>query len=267
MSRTSRWRSEIRSSPDREWRRTRHRSRSRARSTARPNRTASRTSTARSNRSTQPVPAIHRWKRIRRWSRIRRRRQMRSRAADSRRWDARSLAPPARCRYGRTDRHPRRSGLKGLRVADAHGVKHIFVTGGVSSALGKGITAASLGRLLKARGLKVTLQKLDPYLNVDPGTMNPFEHGEVFVTDDGGETDLDLGHYERFIDESLTKDSNATTGSIYSAVPAAERRGEYLGKTVQVIPHVTDEIKSRILALAAGDADGARMRDLISSVT
>ena len=133
--------------------------------------------------------------------------------------------------------------------------KHIFVTGGVASSLGKGITASSLGRLLKARGLRVTMQKLDPYINVDPGTMNPFEHGEVFVTDDGGETDLDLGHYERFIDESLTRDSNATTGSIYSAVLAAERRGDYLGKTVQVIPHITDEIKRRITRLAGDDID------------
>jgi CTP synthase len=133
--------------------------------------------------------------------------------------------------------------------------KHIFVTGGVASSLGKGLTASSLGRLLKARGLRVTMQKLDPYINVDPGTMNPFEHGEVFVTDDGGETDLDLGHYERFIDEGLTRDSNATTGSIYSAVLAAERRGDYLGKTVQVIPHITDEIKRRILRLAGDDVD------------
>jgi len=133
--------------------------------------------------------------------------------------------------------------------------KHIFVTGGVASSLGKGITASSLGRLLKARGLRVTMQKLDPYINVDPGTMNPFEHGEVFVTDDGGETDLDLGHYERFIDENLTRDSNATTGSIYSAVLAAERRGDYLGKTVQVIPHITDEIKRRINRLAGDDVD------------
>ena len=114
--------------------------------------------------------------------------------------------------------------------------KHIFVTGGVVSSLGKGLTASSLGRLLKARGYAVTMQKLDPYINVDPGTMNPFEHGEVYVTDDGGETDLDLGHYERFIDENLSRASNATTGSIYSAVIAAERRGTYLGKTVQVIP-------------------------------
>ncbi|MFM8862310.1 MAG: CTP synthase [Acidimicrobiia bacterium] len=133
--------------------------------------------------------------------------------------------------------------------------KHIFVTGGVASSLGKGITASSLGRLLKSRGLRVTMQKLDPYLNVDPGTMNPFEHGEVFVTDDGGETDLDLGHYERFIDEPLGRGSNATTGSIYSAVIAAERRGDYLGRTVQVIPHITDEIKRRITALASESVD------------
>jgi CTP synthase len=133
--------------------------------------------------------------------------------------------------------------------------KHIFVTGGVASSLGKGLTASSLGRLLKSRGLRVTMQKLDPYLNVDPGTMNPFEHGEVFVTDDGGETDLDLGHYERFIDENLSRDSNATTGSIYSAVIAAERRGDYLGKTVQVIPHITDEIKRRVSRLASDDTD------------
>jgi CTP synthase len=131
--------------------------------------------------------------------------------------------------------------------------KHIFVTGGVSSSLGKGLTASSLGRLLKARGLRVTMQKLDPYINVDPGTMNPFEHGEVFVTDDGGETDLDLGHYERFIDEPLSRTSNATTGSIYSSVIAKERRGDYLGKTVQVIPHITDAIKDRIKALASDD--------------
>jgi CTP synthase len=133
--------------------------------------------------------------------------------------------------------------------------KHIFVTGGVASSLGKGLTASSLGRLLKARGLRVTMQKLDPYINVDPGTMNPFEHGEVFVTEDGGETDLDLGHYERFIDENLTRDSNATTGSIYRSVLAAERRGEYLGKTVQVIPHITDEIKRRISRLGIDGTD------------
>src|SRR6476661_5622750 len=133
--------------------------------------------------------------------------------------------------------------------------KHIFVTGGVASSLGKGLTASSLGRLLKARGLRVTMQKLDPYINVDPGTMNPFQHGEVFVTDDGGETDLDLGHYERFIDEALHRDSNATTGSIYSTVLAKERRGDYLGDTVQVIPHITNEIKDRITRLASDDVD------------
>jgi CTP synthase len=133
--------------------------------------------------------------------------------------------------------------------------KHIFVTGGVASSLGKGLTASSLGRLLKLRGLRVTLQKLDPYINVDPGTMNPFEHGEVFVTDDGGETDLDLGHYERFTDENLSRNSNATTGSIYQSVLAAERRGDYLGRTVQVIPHITDEIKRRIRRLATDDVD------------
>ena len=124
--------------------------------------------------------------------------------------------------------------------------KYIFVTGGVVSSLGKGITAASLGNLLKARGYSVTIQKFDPYINVDPGTMNPYEHGEVFVTDDGAETDLDLGHYERFIDENLTKYNNITTGKIYQSVIDKERRGEYLGKTVQVIPHITNEIKSKI---------------------
>jgi CTP synthase len=129
--------------------------------------------------------------------------------------------------------------------------KFIFVTGGVTSSLGKGITAASLGRLLKGRGLKVTIQKLDPYLNVDPGTMSPFQHGEVFVTDDGGETDLDLGHYERFIDESLTRESNVTAGSVYHTLLTKERRGDFLGGTVQVIPHVTNEIKERILTLAS----------------
>ncbi|MRS12525.1 MAG: CTP synthase [Actinobacteria bacterium] len=128
--------------------------------------------------------------------------------------------------------------------------KHIFVTGGVVSGLGKGITAASLGRLLKSRGLKVTIQKLDPYLNVDPGTMSPFQHGEVFVTDDGGETDLDLGHYERFIDESLTRDCSVTAGSIYQSTINKERKGDFLGGTVQVIPHVTNEIKDRIIRLA-----------------
>ena len=124
--------------------------------------------------------------------------------------------------------------------------KHIFVTGGVASSLGKGLTASSLGHLLRARGLSVTMQKLDPYLNVDPGTMNPFQHGEVFVTDDGAETDLDIGHYERFLDESLDGSANVTTGQVYSTVIAKERRGEYLGDTVQVIPHITDEIKRRM---------------------
>jgi CTP synthase len=133
--------------------------------------------------------------------------------------------------------------------------KYVFVTGGVSSSLGKGLTASSLGRLLKMRGLKVTMCKLDPYLNVDPGTMNPGEHGEVFVTDDGGETDLDLGHYERFIDESLSKISNTTTGSVYQNVITKERRGDYLGKTVQVIPHITDEIKERIRRQGSLGAD------------
>ena len=128
--------------------------------------------------------------------------------------------------------------------------KHIFVTGGVVSSLGKGITAASLGHLLKARGYKVTMQKMDPYLNVDPGTMSPFQHGEVFVTDDGHEGDLDLGHYERFIDESLSRESNFTQGSIYQSLVARERRGDFLGGTVQVIPHVTDAIKDRILRAA-----------------
>ena len=129
--------------------------------------------------------------------------------------------------------------------------KYVFVTGGVVSSLGKGITASSLGRLLKARGLKVVNQKLDPYINVDPGTMNPFQHGEVFVTDDGGETDLDLGHYERFTGEHLRRDSNVTTGSVYQTVIHKERRGDYLGDTVQVIPHVTNEIKARIRRLGA----------------
>ena len=133
--------------------------------------------------------------------------------------------------------------------------KYIFVTGGVVSGLGKGITAASLGRLLKNRGYKVTIQKMDPYINIDPGTMSPIEHGEVFVTDDGAETDLDLGHYERFIDENLTKNSSVTTGKIYSTVIEKERRGEYLGKTVQVIPHITNEIKERIYKFENEDID------------
>jgi CTP synthase len=133
--------------------------------------------------------------------------------------------------------------------------KHVFVTGGVASSLGKGLTASSLGNLLKARGLRVTMQKLDPYLNVDPGTMNPFQHGEVFVTDDGAETDLDIGHYERFLDTDLHGSANVTTGQVYSTVIAKERRGEYLGDTVQVIPHITNEIKSRIRRMAGPDVD------------
>ncbi len=133
--------------------------------------------------------------------------------------------------------------------------KHLFVTGGVASSLGKGLTASSLGRLLKSRGLHVTMQKLDPYLNVDPGTMNPFQHGEVFVTEDGAETDLDIGHYERFLDVNLAGKANVTTGQVYSEVIAKERRGDYLGDTVQVIPHITNEIKSRIRAMAGDDID------------
>ena len=134
--------------------------------------------------------------------------------------------------------------------------KFIFVTGGVVSSIGKGITTASLGRLLRNRGLRVTLQKLDPYINVDAGTMNPFQHGECFVTEDGAETDLDLGHYERFVDINLTRQASVTTGSVYQTVIQKERRGDYLGATVQMIPHVTGEIKSRILEAAKG-ADGA----------
>ncbi|MBF4553693.1 CTP synthase [Corynebacterium suicordis] len=144
--------------------------------------------------------------------------------------------------------------------------KFIFVTGGVASSLGKGLTAASLGQLLSARGLRVTMQKLDPYLNVDPGTMNPFEHGEVFVTEDGAETDLDLGHYERFLDRNLSAHGNVTTGKVYSNVIAKERRGEYLGKTVQVIPHITDEIKDSVLAMALPDSNGDAPDVVISEI-
>ncbi|MFZ0904864.1 MAG: CTP synthase [Mycobacterium sp.] len=144
--------------------------------------------------------------------------------------------------------------------------KHLFVSGGVVSSLGKGLTASSLGQLLTARGLQVTMQKLDPYLNVDPGTMNPFQHGEVFVTEDGAETDLDVGHYERFLDRDLSGSANVTTGQVYSTVIAKERRGEYLGDTVQVIPHITDEIKSRILAMAKPDADGNRPDVVITEI-
>jgi CTP synthase (UTP-ammonia lyase) len=133
--------------------------------------------------------------------------------------------------------------------------RYVFVTGGVVSSLGKGITASSLGRLLKSRGLRVVNQKLDPYINVDPGTMNPFQHGEVFVTDDGGETDLDLGHYERFTGENLRRTSNVTSGSVYLSVIQKERRGDYLGDTVQVIPHITSEIKDRIRRVGEQDVD------------
>src|SRR5437763_41767 len=130
--------------------------------------------------------------------------------------------------------------------------KYIFVTGGVVSSLGKGVAAASIGCLLESRGLRITLQKFDPYLNVDPGTMSPYQHGEVYVTDDGAETDLDLGHYERFTSATLTRDHNWTTGRIYESILSKERRGDYLGKTVQVIPHVTDEIKATIRKVSDG---------------
>ncbi|WP_374237007.1 CTP synthase [Lentzea sp. CC55] len=151
-------------------------------------------------------------------------------------------------------------------MQQARTTKHVFVTGGVASSLGKGLTASSLGQLLTSRGLRVTMQKLDPYLNVDPGTMNPFQHGEVFVTDDGAETDLDIGHYERFLARDLSGDANVTTGQVYSEVIAKERRGEYLGDTVQVIPHITDEIKRRIRAMAEPDADGVTPDVVITEV-
>src|SRR6187200_3184007 len=134
--------------------------------------------------------------------------------------------------------------------------KHIFVTGGVVSSLGKGLTSAAIGLLLERRGLRVRMQKLDPYINVDPGTMSPYQHGEVYVLDDGAETDLDLGHYERFTHSTLSRHSNITTGKIYGNVIAKERRGDYLGRTVQVIPHITDEIKSAIRAVGAGGSGG-----------
>jgi CTP synthase len=156
--------------------------------------------------------------------------------------------------------------LPALRKHPQTATKHLFVSGGVVSSLGKGLTASSLGQLLTARGLQVTMQKLDPYLNVDPGTMNPFQHGEVFVTEDGAETDLDVGHYERFLDRNLSGSANVTTGQVYSTVIAKERRGEYLGDTVQVIPHITDEIKSRILAMANPDADGNRPDVVITEI-
>ncbi|NLG48089.1 CTP synthase [Gordonia sp. (in: high G+C Gram-positive bacteria)] len=144
--------------------------------------------------------------------------------------------------------------------------KHIFVTGGVASSLGKGLTASSLGQLLTARGMRVTMQKVDPYLNVDPGTMNPFQHGEVFVTEDGAETDLDIGHYERFLDRNLSGSANVTTGQVYSTVIAKERRGEYLGDTVQVIPHITDELKSRMMAMHDADASGEEPDVVITEI-
>ncbi len=156
--------------------------------------------------------------------------------------------------------------MKPLRKHPQTATKHLFVTGGVVSSLGKGLTASSLGQLLTARGLQVTMQKLDPYLNVDPGTMNPFQHGEVFVTEDGAETDLDVGHYERFLDRNLPGWANVTTGQVYSTVIAKERRGEYLGDTVQVIPHITDEIKSRVLAMAEPDSDGNRADVVITEI-
>ncbi len=148
----------------------------------------------------------------------------------------------------------------------AQQTRHLFVTGGVASSLGKGLTASSLGSLLKARGLRVTMQKLDPYLNVDPGTMNPFQHGEVFVTEDGAETDLDIGHYERFLDTDLVGSANVTTGQVYSTVIAKERRGEYLGDTVQVIPHITNEIKDRILAMSEPGPDGQSPNIVITEI-
>ena len=151
-------------------------------------------------------------------------------------------------------------------VGSPRKTKHVFVTGGVVSSLGKGLTASSLGALLKARGLRVTMQKLDPYLNVDPGTMNPFQHGEVFVTEDGAETDLDIGHYERFLDVNLSGFANVTTGQVYSNVIAKERRGEYLGDTVQVIPHITNEIKDRMLGMADSDPDGAFIDVVITEI-
>ena len=156
--------------------------------------------------------------------------------------------------------------MPALRKHPQAATKHLFVTGGVVSSLGKGLTASSLGQLLISRGLQVTMQKLDPYLNVDPGTMNPFQHGEVFVTEDGAETDLDVGHYERFLDRDLSGSANVTTGQVYSTVIAKERRGEYLGDTVQVIPHITDEIKNRILAMAQPDATGKRPDVVITEI-
>jgi CTP synthase len=151
-------------------------------------------------------------------------------------------------------------------VTNGTPTKHVFVTGGVASSLGKGLTASSLGSLLRSRGLRVTMQKLDPYLNVDPGTMNPFQHGEVFVTEDGAETDLDIGHYERFLDTDLNQIANVTTGQVYSHVIAKERRGDYLGDTVQVIPHITNEIKDRILAMGATEVGGQPVDVVITEI-
>ena len=156
--------------------------------------------------------------------------------------------------------------MPALRKHPQAATKHLFVTGGVVSSLGKGLTASSLGQLLISRGLQVTMQKLDPYLNVEPGTMNPYQHGEVFVTEDGAETDLDVGHYERFLDRNLSGSANVTTGQVYSTVIAKERRGEYLGDTVQVIPHITDEIKRRIMAMALPDAAGKRPDVVITEI-
>ena len=151
-------------------------------------------------------------------------------------------------------------------MAGNHVTKHLFVTGGVASSLGKGLTASSLGRVLRARGLNVVMQKLDPYINVDPGTMNPFQHGEVFVTDDGAETDLDIGHYERFLDVNLKGSANVTTGKVYSRVIAKERKGEYLGETVQVIPHITNEIKEQMKAMSKLSNNGDKVDLVITEI-
>src|SRR6195952_1002206 len=162
---------------------------------------------------------------------------------------------------------PRRSSTRGVVLpVSVRTTKHIFVTGGVASSLGKGLTASSLGRLLTSRGLRVTMQKLDPYINVDPGTMNPFQHGESCVPEDGPETDLDIGHYERFLDRNLSAEANVTTGKVYSRVIARERRGEYLGDTVQVIPHITNEIKDRITAMADEGPDGVSPDVVITEI-
>src|SRR4051812_43925184 len=160
---------------------------------------------------------------------------------------AHSVASTTWCRQAPTpSEHVRPQSLLPSNPVNGRPTKYVFVTGGVVSALGKGIVAASLGRLLKARGLRIQVQKFDPYLNVDPGTMSPFQHGEVFVTEDGAETDLDIGHYERFIDANFSRNANHTAGSIWYSVLRKERKGEYLGSTVQVIPHITNEIKERI---------------------